>query len=50
MKFNFQAIGHTLLSVLLFIIPIVLHVFPEWGNLTLSGVLILLQQAYIQTT
>jgi hypothetical protein len=50
MKFNYQAVGHTLLGLAIFIIPMVFHMFPEVGNLTLSGVLLLLQQAYIQTT
>lgn len=50
MKFNLQAFGHTILSVLIVVLPLVLKLFPTWGDISLSTVLVLLQQAYIQTT
>ncbi len=50
MKFNYQAFGHAILGVLIVAIPLALKIFPEWGDLTLSGLLLLVQHAYIQTT
>lgn len=50
MKFNLQAFGHAILSGLIVIVPLLLKIFPEWGDLTLSAVLLLIQHAYIQTT